>query len=813
MVYGKITKNWKGKKGFLQARQDMKYASSPLTANKKGIPTVKHILAFRPVALAAALIGLSTALRADESSWCAVARRAAADGTVLLKNEAAALPLAEGTKVALFGAPTLIVSGGGSAEVTPSRKIDLAEGLEMAGLKVVKPAEGPEAGIVLITRKSREGRDNPDKAFALSPAELASVAEAKRVCGKAVVVVNAGHAVGLKPLKEGADCDAILYTWFPGQEGGAALGEIIAGRVNPSGRLADTLAAKLADWPGSANFRKSKTTLGYPEGGEVGYRYFNTKAPDKIVYPFGWGLSYTTFSESEPEADAATGDVLVTVSNTGARAGRHSVLYFEGGELLAYAKTGTLAPGASEVVRLKPWRGAPRLEPLPADPEIEAIAAKLTLEEKVTLCCAMPPAITRGTAGVGNMPQYGIPNAQTTDGPNGVRRCGTSVCQPSGAHLAQTFDDALAEEIGRAIGEEAKARNFDILLGPGLNIHRFPLCGRNFEYFSEDPIVSGKMAAAYVRGVQSTGTAATLKHFCCNSREWNRKGYSAEIDETTLRNIYLKGFEIAVKEGRPRCVMTAYNKLNGSFCGESEKILNGILRGEWGFDGLVMSDWRAESTIWKQVNAGCDVYMPYGYPEKVALALEKAKTGELSAAALEASVRRVLREAKNSHRYRAKDFGPVCTIAAAGETVVPAKESTCISSTWTFWFEDPVEGWGHSGLGKDPRGNDVFVQYELDVAEAGDYDVFIRACSVTEKSSCSYEYDGKKTDRFAIPKTNAFGEIGPVRLTLKKGRSPLRVWFYVDGKLSPYRENGSKFTRLRFVPVNGGARECAENAE
>lgn len=763
---------------------------------------MKNIFTFQSIALTAAFIVLATTLRADEASWRDVARRAAADGTVLLKNEASALPLAEGTKVALFGAPTLLVSGGGSAEVNPSRKIDIAEGLEMAGLKVVNPTECPMAGIVLITRKSREGRDNSNKAFALSEEELASVAEAKRVCGKAVVVVNAGHLVGLKPLKESADCDAILYAWFTGQEGGAALGEIIAGRVNPSGRLADTLAANPADWPGSGDFRKSKVTLAYSEGEAVGYRYFNAKAPEKIVYPFGWGLSYTTFGESKPEVDAATGDVLITVSNTGARSGRHSVLYYEGGELLAYGKTRLLATGESEVVRLKPWRGAPRLEPQPADPEIDAIAAKLTLEEKVSLCCAMPPAMPRGTAGIGNMPQFGIPNAQTSDGPNGIRRYGTSVCQPSGAHLAQTFDDALAEAVGRAIGEEAKSLKIDILLGPGLNIHRFPLCGRNFEYFSEDPVVSGKMAAAYVRGVQSTGTAATLKHFCCNSREWNRKGYNAQIDETVLRNIYLKGFEIAVKEGRPRCVMTAYNLVDGKLCGENDRLLNGILRGEWGFDGLVMSDWRAKSTIWKQVNAGCDVYMPYGYPEKVALALEKAKSGELSSSALDASVRRVLREAKNSHRYRSHDFGPVCRIAPAGETVVPAKESYAISSTWTACFENPAEGWGHAGLGKDQRGNDVFVQYELDVAEAGDYDVFIRACSNAAKSSCNYEYDGKKTERFSIPMSDAFAELGPVRLTLKKGRLPLRVWFSLGEKVSVYAEKGAKFSHLKFVPVN-----------
>ena len=734
---------------------------------------------------------------AGKEAWSDVARRVAEDGTVLLKNENAVLPLAPGAKVALYGAKKLLKCGGGSSKVHTPYETSLEDGLKAAGLAVVPPCDA-SAGIVLVTRFSKEGEDCPPETFELTREEIAAVEEAKRVCGKAVALVNTGHLVDLQPLKERAD--AILFAWFTGQEGGRALGRIIAGAVNPSGRLADTIAAKLSDWPADADFHASEDVLKYSEAAVPIYLHFAENAPERIVYPFGWGLSYTTFSESAPAIDAAAGTVAVTVANTGSRSGRHSVLWFEGGELAAYAKTRLLGPGERERLVMKPWRGAPPLEPSPRDGEIEELLAKLTLEEKLNLCSAQPSAALRGTAGIGNLPQYGIPNAQTADGPNGVRRAVACTGYPAGSHLAQSFDDALAEEMGRAIGEEAKSLKVDILLGPGLNIHRHPLCGRNFEYFSEDPLLSGKMAAAYVRGVQSTGTAATLKHFACNSREWNRHEYSAEIGEEALRRIYLKGFEIAVKEGRPRCVMTAYNKLDGVPCGESAKLVDGILRGEWGFDGLVMTDWRAHSAIWKQVAAGTDVYMPFGYPEKVERAIEKAKSGELPMQAVDAAARRILAEAKKSHRFRERDFGAVSRIKAEGETIVPAKDFYAVSSTWTWYCDDPVEGWGHAALKKDPGGNDTFVQFVVDVEKAGDYEVSIRARSSIGSSECAFEVDGRTTERFAVPKSKEWRDFGPVRLTLREGRTKINVWFYSGTEEWVWSKKGASFTRLAFIP-------------
>ena len=750
-----------------------------------------------------AVLAVAPAAAADDSQtrWASVSRHVAADGIVLLKNEADALPLKAGTKVSIFGTNTLFKCGTGSAKVRTSYEIGLEEGLKLASLEVVGGGDSSEAGIVLVSRLSGEGRDNQDAAFDLRDDELAAINEAKRVSGKVIVAVNAGHPVNLKPLKESADVDAILYAWFPGQEGGAAYGDVLTGRTNPSARLVDTLAEKVSDWPSDGDFRKYPKVLEYSEGTDVGYRYFNKKAPEKIVYPFGFGLSYTTFEEEWGADGVASDAVECKVTNTGNRAGRHSVLYWEEGELSAYAKTRLLAPGESERLLLRPWRGAAPLAPEPVDDETEELLSKLTLEQKVNLCSAQPPAVPRGTGGLGNLPHDSIPNAQTADGPNGVRRSGCSTCYPSGAHLAQSFDDNLAYEMGVALGEEAKSLGVDILLGPGLNIHRHPMCGRNFEYFSEDTLVSGKMAAAYVRGVQSTGTAATIKHFACNSREWNRHRVDSRLDDKTLRRIYLKGFEIAVKEGRPRCVMTAYNSLNGKPCGESDYLVNGILRGEWGFGGVVMTDWRAESTIWRQINAGCDIYMPFGYPEKVELAIRKSMSGEVAPAALDASARRVLREAKKSHRYAKGDFGKVCTIASDRATVIPAKDSVCVSSTWSWYCEDPVEGWGHAALGKDPRKNDVFVQYELDVEKQGEYDVFIRACSDIKSSRFAYEYDGRLTESIAIPQSGEWKDFGPVRLTLKAGRSSLKVWFYAHKSLSAWKELGAKFTRLEIRPA------------
>ena len=737
------------------------------------------------------------------ASWTDVAYRVAAEGTALLKNEQTALPVAPGSTFRCYSTPgKLEICGGGSAFVNVERKVDLPEMLEATGLKRVN--SDADLGIVVISRSAAEGRDIERYRFNLSEDELGGVKEAGMDAKKVVVIVNAGHLVNLRPIKDNPAVNAILFCWFPGQEGAAALADIIVGKVNPSGRLADTLAESVYDYPSDRDFCAYSSNLPYSEGMDVGYRYFNAKAKESIVYPFGHGLSYTRFSESVVKTVSAD-EFRSTVKNEGDRPGRHSVLHFQKGELVAFGKSRLLNPGESEDVPLRPFVRKPvkryPQETEPNDPEIDEILAKLTLEEKVGLCSAQPSAAPRGTGGIGNLPELGVPNPQTSDGPNGVRRSGTSTCYPSSSLLAQTFDEGLAYEVGRALGEEAKSWKVDILLGPSLNIHRHPLCGRNFEYFSEDPLLTGKMGASYVRGVQSTGVAATLKHFCCNSRELFRYAYSADVDNRTLREIYLKGFEIAVREGHPRCVMTAYNRVNGTPSGECGWLLNGILRGEWGFDGLVMTDWRAQSEIWRQIQAGCDVYMPYGYPEKVKLAIDKVKSGELAEKDVDACAKRVLREVKRSIRYREKDMGNIVPVAAKGETVVPAEKLSCVSSTWTLSETDPVEGWCHTGLGRDPKGNDTFVEYLLDVAAAGEYDVSILVRSSDSKATVSFEALGREGKSQGFAKLNAWQTMGPSRMSLPKGMVRIRVYVRNGSQRGYAIEPCVTLSKMRLVPV------------
>ncbi|MCI4435771.1 MAG: glycoside hydrolase family 3 protein, partial [Ignisphaera sp.] len=230
---------------------------------------------------------------------------------------------------------------------------------------------------------------------------------------------------------------------------------------------------------------------------------------------------------------------------------------------------------------------------------LENLLAILTAEEKVRLVVGVGPArIVPGAAGETRAVSI-VPSITLTDGPSGVRIEGSekvwyyATAFPAPIMLASTWNPDIVERVGRAMAEEAKYYGVSVLLAPGLNTHRHPMCGRNFEYFSEDPILAGKMAAAYVRGVQSVGVAATLKHFVANDQEINRTTIDTIVSERALREIYLKAFEIAVKEGRPWAIMCSYNKLNGKYTCQNEWLLTKVLRDEWGFDGLVMTDWGA----------------------------------------------------------------------------------------------------------------------------------------------------------------------------------------------------------------------------
>ena len=278
----------------------------------------------------------------------------------------------------------------------------------------------------------------------------------------------------------------------------------------------------------------------------------------------------------------------------------------------------------------------------------ELLLKKLTLEEKCALLSGAETFKTRG------MPKHGIPQIWLSDGPHGLRKqAGESdhlglnpsvpaTCFPTASAVANSWDAALGEEIGAALGEEAAAQEVSVLLGPGLNMKRNPLCGRSFEYFSEDPYLAGKLAAGYIRGIQSKGVAACPKHFAVNSQETRRMASDSIVDERTLREIYLTGFEIAVKEGHPRSIMSSYNLVNGTYANENKHLLMEILRGEWGFDGAVITDWGGSNDHALGVKNGSTLEMPVPGGDSVRELLAAVESGKISESDIDARLSELL---------------------------------------------------------------------------------------------------------------------------------------------------------------------------
>lgn len=278
----------------------------------------------------------------------------------------------------------------------------------------------------------------------------------------------------------------------------------------------------------------------------------------------------------------------------------------------------------------------------------ELLLKKLTLEEKCALLSGAETFKTRG------MPKHGIPQIWLSDGPHGLRKqAGESdhlglnpsvpaTCFPTASAVANSWDAALGEKIGAALGEEAAAQEVSVVLGPGLNMKRNPLCGRSFEYFSEDPYLAGKLAAGYIRGIQSKGVAACPKHFAVNSQETRRMASDSIVDERTLREIYLTGFEIAVKEGHPRSIMSSYNLVNGTYANENKHLLMEILRGEWGFDGAVITDWGGSNDHALGVKNGSTLEMPAPGGDSVRELLAAVESGKISESDIDARLSELL---------------------------------------------------------------------------------------------------------------------------------------------------------------------------
>ncbi len=573
--------------------------------------------------------------------------------------------------------------------------------------------------------------------FDLTDAEKALVEAACRAFPTVIVLLNVGGVVDAKWIRDDERISACLLTWQAGMEGGLAAAKLLFGEESPCGKLTDTFPMSIADIPSTSTFHENRNYVHYTEDIYVGYRYFETipGMRERVCYPFSYGLSYTEFAVdflgAEQYGHALTFRAAVT--NTGSMAGKEVVQLYvcppQGKlgkpmrSLIAFAKTGKLAPGetqqitlqcslkdaasfddtgvirlsakvleqgeyafflgtdvrsaqpvhtitldADEVVeqlhsylaptllpqRLKadgtyeavpaaPKRHAAEKEEHPVHPAPEKpvmlidvaegradmadFLAQLTDEQLIHLCGGQPCTGVADTCGMGNLPEYGVPNIMTADGPAGVRitpaKGVKTTAFPCETLLACTWNPELVERVGAAGGAELKENNLVMWLAPAVNIHRNPLCGRNFEYYSEDPLVSGVIGGAMVKGIQSVGVSACVKHFACNNKEHERADSDSRVSERALREIYFPAFERIVKDAHPLAIMTSYNLINGCHAAENYDMITGVLRGEWGYKGLVITDWWGNSTHYLEVLAGSGVKMPGGHVDALRDALAK----------------------------------------------------------------------------------------------------------------------------------------------------------------------------------------------
>ncbi len=381
------------------------------------------------------------------------------------------------------------------------------------------------------------------------------------------------------------------------------------------------------------------------------------------------------------------------------------------------------------------------------------LVAQMTLEEKASLCsgkdCWNLKGITR----------LGLASIMVDDGPHGLRKqvgstdnlgIGDSlpaVCFPTASAMACSFDVDLAAEVGRAIGEECLQEEVSVILGPGANQKRSPLCGRNFEYYSEDPLVSGEMAAGMIQGVQSTGIGTSLKHFAVNNQERRRMTIDAVVDERALRETYLRAFEIAVKKGRPKTVMCAYNRLNGEYCSEKQELLTKILREEWGFEGLVVSDWGAVSNRSLGIMAGMDLEMPGSMGINDAKLVSAVRKGELSEEKLNLSAQRItelilsqMEVRRKNYRYDAEKHHELAVKAAEQsivllkntDNILPGRPDQRVAVIGAFAKRPRYQGAGSSKLHpiKVENALEVMGEMGLNLTYAQGYDL-TSGCKLT----------------------------------------------------------------------------------
>lgn len=697
--------------------------------------------------------------------YAQIARQAVAESCVLLKNENETLPLRTEDKVAVFGrgAFNYYKSGLGSGGLVNTRYVvsilDALKECDSITLEgsilniyeqwinenpvdeghgwgtvpwsqkempltddIIQKGKAADVAIVIIGRTAGEDQDNKNEegSYLLTQIEKDMISKVCREFKRTIVLLNVGNIIDMKWVEE-YNPSAVMYVWQGGQEGGNGVLDVLLGKVNPCGKLTDTIAYNIEDYPSSANFGDKKKNY-YKEDIYVGYRYFETCAKDKVQYPFGFGLSYTKFDISagikEIENDKIK--ISVKVKNTGKSAGKEVIqVYVEAPQgklgkpirvLAGFAKTGVIQPEKEEEmtidcpksyfasyddagvsgnkscllleegdykfyvgsdVRSAAYCGsflqeeevleqldeacAPieeferykllkvkdgiyqiGMEPVPLrsikpidkinslrEEEIaytgnqgyclgDVFDGRITMDQFIAqlsdedlmyifrgegMCS---PKVTPGTAAAfggvtESLRSLGIPVACCADGPSGIRMdCGTKAFSiPNGTALGCTYNLELVKELFQMVGLELRKNKIDTLLGPGINIHRNPLNGRNFEYISEDPVLTGKLCVAQLNGMHDAGVTGTIKHFSTNNQEEGRCFTDAVVSERALREIYLKVFEIGVKEGNAKSIMTTYGSINGIWTAGNFDLCTVVLRKNWGYDGIVMTDWWA----------------------------------------------------------------------------------------------------------------------------------------------------------------------------------------------------------------------------
>lgn len=427
---------------------------------------------------------------------------------------------------------------------------------------------------------------------------------------------------------------------------------------------------------------------------------------------------------------------------------------------------------------------------------MDTFLEQLTDEQLIRLLGGQENTGTANTGGMGNLMEYGIPNAMTADGPQGIRIGTTCTAWPVSTLLACTWDVDLVEQVGKTAAIEAHNNGIDIWLAPGMNIHRDPLCGRNFEYYSEDPLLTGKMAAALTKGCQSEGVAIALKHFTANNKETNRNSIDSRISERALREIYLKGFEIAVKEADPWSIMTSYNYLNGIETSENKELLMNITRGEWNFGGIFMTDWGNNSNHAREVLAGNDVKMPTGSPAVLQSALDK---GIITRADLKACAERLMNLIMKVNIFEEKILNPPTTVIGE-DTYFKAGDNIIWSKTVKSEATSDVDG--GTNLGYCDAGG--WAQYQIQVEKSGQYDLSARTASNAGSGAFDILIDGEKIASFDPVHTGGWQKwvtLDAQSVHLEAGTHTLKIEF---------TESGSNLNWLHFTLTQEDVEESHE---